>query len=96
MSEVGPSVSRGTQHRVAKQIRNLDLSRNKLHSLAELRHLRAFRLAEIIVSDNPISAHKDYGRREGGTAQDAPRAFREEAVRTQWRGLTRGALAAQE
>ena len=51
-------------HRAVDLIRNLDLSNNRLTSFRELDHLKGFKLAEILLSGNPIAANGDDYRRQ--------------------------------
>eukprot|EP00756_Hemistasia_phaeocysticola_P035653 Hpha_TRINITY_DN16598_c1_g3::TRINITY_DN16598_c1_g3_i1::g.132898::m.132898/K14284/NXF, TAP, MEX67; nuclear RNA export factor len=55
-----PRSAPAPRYHSTSQIRNLDLSRNMIHSLAELQNLRNFGLGEIILKDNPIQNAKEY------------------------------------
>eukprot|EP01062_Namystynia_karyoxenos_P065739 TRINITY_DN5962_c0_g1_i1.p1 TRINITY_DN5962_c0_g1~~TRINITY_DN5962_c0_g1_i1.p1 ORF type:complete len:521 (+),score=169.42 TRINITY_DN5962_c0_g1_i1:120-1565(+) len=60
ITQLGPLIEAAAEHHVTTQIRNLDLSRNKLSSLAEVELLRHFALAEVLFRDNPIAASRNY------------------------------------
>eukprot|EP01065_Artemidia_motanka_P027324 TRINITY_DN32535_c0_g1_i1.p1 TRINITY_DN32535_c0_g1~~TRINITY_DN32535_c0_g1_i1.p1 ORF type:complete len:474 (+),score=88.42 TRINITY_DN32535_c0_g1_i1:67-1488(+) len=57
---LGQIMEAAEEYHVSSQIRNLDLSRNKVHSLQELRCLRPFNLAELLLRENPVASHRDY------------------------------------